>query len=101
MIPARKADRFLLVALGLVGALLVAGATERPGEPAQTAAAASGAPGTGGQMRDVDEQLVRRLIQQGKLSDREAQHYRRLEPGRPGIGHGVRHRRRHGMGATR
>jgi len=32
-----------------------------------------------GQPRDVDEQLVRRLIEQKKLSDKEAEFYRRIK----------------------
>ena len=45
--------------------------------PHQAITAAAGV--TAGKPRDVDVKLLEQLIQQGKLSDHEAQFYRKLE----------------------
>lgn len=79
-IPARP----LLAAVLIVGALMAGISINQfrrvmptvLDSPAATAGAA-------GQPRDVDVQRVRTLIEQGRLSDREASHYKKLDDTRP------------------
>ena len=65
----------LLVALLGLGNLL--GARRAP------SADGLGSPSAAGSVRDVDPELIRRLIQEGKLSDHEAKHYHRLDRNPP------------------
>lgn len=78
-----RADRLLLFAMAVVFALVAAHvAWVRPMTPALVDAV-TGAPqpaGGDGEIRDVDVERIRRLILEGRLSDREADHYRPLGP---------------------
>lgn len=79
--PATPQRRWsFLVAVVVIGAIVPALSVKRLIEVAPVAVQA--APATisaAGQPRDVDERLVRRLIEQKKLSDKEAEFYRRVE----------------------
>ncbi len=75
--PRRQADRLFLFALAVVGLLILAHLVLV--EPPASLSTTDGVePGIGGEIRDVDEQLIRRMIIEGRLSDREAEHYRKL-----------------------
>ena len=69
-----RGDRLFLVALGAVGLALLAQLVAGP-------AASESRAGVGGEVRDVDPQRIQQRIEQGRLSDHEAQHYRVLDGG--------------------
>ena len=79
-----RGNRLFVAALGLVAAVAVCNLLAARG--ARGAADARHAPAVAGSARDVDPVLIRRLIQEGKLSDREAEHYRKLGHERPDAG---------------
>jgi hypothetical protein len=69
-----------LVAVVVIGAIVPALSGKRLIQVAPVAVqAAPAAISAAGQPRDVDERLVRRLIEQKKLSDQEAEFYRKVE----------------------
>ncbi len=69
-----------LVAVVVIGAIVPALSVKRLIQVAPVAVQATpAAVSAAGQPRDVDERLVRRLIEQKKLSDREAEFYRKVE----------------------
>jgi hypothetical protein len=76
-------DRLFVAALTLV-ALLALGNLWTARRTAPTDGLR--APAAAGSVRDVDPMLIRRLIQEGKLSDHEAAHYRRLDHERADAG---------------
>jgi hypothetical protein len=79
-----QSNRLFVAALGLVAAVALCNLLATRG--ARGAADARHAPAVAGSARDVDPVLIRRLIQEGKLSDREAEHYRKLGRERPDAG---------------
>jgi hypothetical protein len=70
----RRSDRLFLLALGVVavalGAQVLAAPTPLPSRA-----------GMGGEVRDVDVERIRQLIEEARLSDHEAEHYRALDGG--------------------
>ena len=78
--PHQPGDRLLMAVMLLVGALLAAqGVSYRP----STAPIMESAPATQraaeGMVREVDVGAIRRRIAEGRLSNRDAEFYRRLE----------------------
>jgi len=71
-----KSNRLFVAVLGLVAAVALCNMLAARG--ARGAADARHSPAVAGTARDVDPMLIRRLIQEGKLSDREAEHYRKI-----------------------
>jgi hypothetical protein len=68
-------DRLFAAALALVALVAACNLLSAHRSVASTAAAH---PAAAGSTRDVDPALIRRLIEEGKLSDHEADHYRKL-----------------------
>ena len=73
--PTSPGDRLFVAALALVALVATCNMLTARRSVASAAAAHAAAAGSA---RDVDPVLIRRLIQEGKLSDREADHYRKL-----------------------
>ncbi len=72
--PLPSADRLFLSALCVVALTAAAHLLAAP-DPAPGGAA------LGGEVRDVDSELIRQRIRSGQLSDHEAEHYRVLDGG--------------------
>lgn len=80
-VPQPSGDGSLIAAILLVAVLCLAHAASHRGEAAATGSReAAERSASRGQARDIDEERVRRLILEGRLSGREADHYRVLEP---------------------
>jgi hypothetical protein len=79
-----RGNRAFIAALGLVAAVALCNLLGTRG--ARGAADTRHAPAAAGSTRDVDPALIRRLIQEGKLSDHEAEHYRKLGHEQPDAG---------------
>jgi len=78
--PFKLLSRYFVVVVLIIGILISAVSISRflqvtPSSLSQPAASIS----SGGQPRDVDLQRVRRLIEQKRLSDREAEFYKKME----------------------
>lgn len=72
--PPPSADRLFLTALGVVALTVAAHLLAVPD-------LAPGGAALGGEVRDVDPELIRKRIRAGQLSDHEAEHYRVLDGG--------------------
>jgi len=79
MAPVRNGNRLFVLAVALVAALVAAQVAFVPTAPSGRAA---GLPKADSAARDVDGEQIRRLIIEGRLSDREAEHYRKLDKDR-------------------
>jgi predicted membrane-bound spermidine synthase len=76
----RLLARYVLVPVMVVAVVLSAGSVKKLQLAAGTAVAGGSAVGyPGGQSRDVDLARIRTMVEQKRLSDREAQFYRKLE----------------------
>jgi len=78
MSRSRAADRVYLVAVLALAVLFAANVLGLALEPSPSTAQA--AAGSAGRPRDVDMDALRKLLREGRLSNREARHARPLSP---------------------
>jgi hypothetical protein len=79
----RRGDRALLLALGLLGALLAAHGWSAEAEPSNAQPSATGAVPRDAARDTVESARIRRLVSEGKLSDHEARYYRPADSSAP------------------
>lgn len=72
----RTNERLFLLAIAVIAAAVAASAVTEAGRILARSGREQAWSPTAGEPRDVDAQQIRRLIERGLLSDREALHYR-------------------------